>query len=244
MKKSGRFWRMLGVSGAAAVAFVLGVRAVAAPPVTSMPSYTGCLKANGTIDDVAPGILPASHCNAGKTAVTLSGGDITNVHTGGSSGLRGGKTTGDVDLSLAPIPAARVKGTTPLLIAADTLTQLPLDQVEFDTASLHGSPDTTMLVAPLAGIYSVSAHVCWPQGGFGSRDVYIDANIGIVFQRVASSVEPGSPVAAIEQSISSIVQLGVGDSVQLEVRSSGTDSNMQVGDHCPTLTMAWLGPAS
>jgi len=142
-----------------------------------------------------------------------------------------------------PIPAARVKATVPILTPDNTFTLIPLDQEEFDTAALHDPADNTKLTAPLAGIYTVSGHVSWPFNTQAIREVFLDANIGIVFQRVASSVLPApSPVA--EQSISTIVQLSAGDSVQLEVRTTGSNDNVQVSDHSPTLTMAWLGPSS
>jgi len=248
MEMSVRLWRRLAVAGGAAglVALALGVRALAAPVGGSVPSYTGCLQKNGSLTDVAPGDEPASPCKGGPSAVVhLNGGDVTAVHTPVGGGLRGGAISGDITLSLAAIPAARVKATTPIAIAHDTLTMLPLDAEEFDTAALHDPSLSSRLVAPIDGIYAVSGHVSWPLGAQGSRDLYLTANIGIVFQRLASSSMPGSGVGQTEQSISTIVQLSAGDFVQLEVRqTSGNTEIVQVSDHGPTLTMAWLGPSS
>jgi hypothetical protein len=91
----------------------------------------------------------------------------------------------------------------------------------------------------------VSAHVSWPAVAQGSRELIIDANIGIVFQRVAESQVPGSAVDEPTLSVSTIVRLSAGDSVQLEVRQTeGSAEYVQDSDHSPTLTMAWLGPSS
>jgi hypothetical protein len=242
------FWKAVGVTGGGVglVAVVLGVRAFAAPAGGAVPSYTGCLQKGGSIVDVAPGDQPAAPCKGGAAAVVrLSGGDITAVHTPAGGGLRGGGASGDVSLSLAPIPAARVNASAPIAIAHDTLTMLPLDRVEFDTAGLHDPMQNDRLIAPIAGIYAVSGHVSWPLNAQGRRDLYLTANIGIVFQRVASSTLPGSGAGQTEQSISTVVRLDAGDFVQLEVRqSSGGTEIVQVSDHGPTLTMAWLGPSS
>ena len=85
----------------------------------------------------------------------------------------------------------------------------------------------------------------WPQSSAGgSRDVYLDAFIGLVFQRVASSSLAASSAGQTEQSISTIVQLSAGDSVELEVRqTSGSAEMLLVSDGGPTLTLAWLGPS-
>jgi len=223
------------------VVMVFGVRALAGPAVPLL-SFTGCLRPNGSIVDVAPGDQPASPCKNGQTVIHLSGGDMTAVETPAGGGLRGGGTSGDVSLSLAPIPAARVKASTLVLVPDNTLTLLRFDAVEFDTAGLFNPADNTRLTAPIDGIYTVSAHVSWPTVPQGHRDLFIDANIGIVFQRVASSV--GS-FAETHQSVSTIVRLSAGDYVQVEVRQTeGAAEDVQVSDHSPTLTMAWLGPSS
>src|SRR5204863_9494624 len=100
------------------------------------------------------------------------------------------------------------------------------------------------LTAPIDGIYTVSAHVSWPAVPVGSRELFIDANIGFTFQRVAETQIVGSNDEPT-QSVSTIVRLSAGDSVQLEVRQTeGAAENVQVSDHGPTLTMAWLGPSS
>lgn len=238
-----------GAIGAAAVAVALpgAMRAVASPNGGTIGTYTGCLDAKGNITEVAGGTQPLSPCKGSQShIIRISGGDISGVETPPGSGLRGGAPDSDVTLSLAPIPAARVHCTTVLSIADSTLTNVPFDQEEFDTAGLHDPADPARLVAPLAGIYTVSGHVQWPQSSAGgSRDVYLDAFIGLVFQRVASSSLAASSAGQTEQSISTIVQLSAGDSVELEVRqTSGSAEMLLVSDGGPTLTLAWLGPSS
>jgi len=233
-------WRAIAVA-AVAVVLVVGVRALAGPTSPAL-SFTGCLQKNGSIADVAVGDQPASPCKTAQPVVHLGGGDVTAVQTPAGGGLRGGGASGDLSLSLAAIPAARVKASAPVLVPDNTFTVLPLDFVEFDTAGLHDPTDNTRLRAPIDGIYTVSAHVSWPWVQQGWRQLIIDGNIGFVFQRVASSL--GS-FAETEQSVSTIVRLSAGDSVQLEVRQTeGSADYVENSDHSPTLTMAWLGPSS
>jgi hypothetical protein len=242
--KIGRAQWLVGLLAAAALTWA--IRAVASPNGGTIGSYTGCLDAKGNITEVAGGTQPLSPCKGTQShIIRISGGDISAVNTPVGSGLRGGAPDSDVTLSLAPIPAARVRSATVLSIPDNTLTMVPFDTVEFDTAALFNPVSSTRLTAPLAGIYTVSAHVAWPLSTQGSRDMYIEANIGIVFQAIASSSLPASNVGQTEQSISTIVQLSAGDYIQLEVRqNSGGPDGLEVSDHSPTLTMAWLGPSS
>ena len=189
MERSVRFWKGWGAVGVAAAfvgVLVFAVRALAGPAAPVL-SFTGCLRPNGSIADVALGDQPATPCKNGQTVIHLSGGDMTAVQTPAGGGLRGGGASGDVSLSLAPIPAARVKASAPVLVPHDTLTVLPLDFVEFDTAGLFNPADNTRLTAPIDGIYTVSAHVSWPAVPVGSRELFIDAHIGFTFQRVAET---------------------------------------------------------
>jgi hypothetical protein len=231
------------VGGAVILAAVVAVHAVAGP-AGAATTFTGCLTKNQGIVDIAPGDQPGTPCKVGQPVVHIGSGDIAAVNTPAGGGLRGGAVSGDVSLSLAPIPAARVKGTVSLLIPDNTFTLIPLDQEEFDTADLHDPADNTRLTAPVAGIYAVSANVAWPFNSQGTRELFIEAHIGIAFQRVASSVAPASSIA-VQQSVSTIIQLSAGDSVQLEVRqATGNHDNIEVNDGSPTLAMAWLGPSS
>src|SRR6266511_4424645 len=61
--------------------------------------YTGCLKATGTMINIAVGGTPKKPCGA-LTEVHFSGGDVTSVNTLTGSGLAGGATDGVVTLSL------------------------------------------------------------------------------------------------------------------------------------------------
>ena len=211
---------------------------------STVQSYTVCLNPKGDLSDVAVGDVPLNPCKARKTEVHLSGGGITAVQTPAGGGLQAVTVMGVASLSLATIPAARARTFVPVEIPNATLTVLPLEGEEFDTAALHNTVvQNSRLVAPVAGIYTVSAHVSWPLGTAGSRGLFVSAFIGSAFQRVASSVVKASDVGQTEQSVATIVRLSVGDSVLMEVeQSSGAPEIVQVSDHGPTLAMAWLGP--
>jgi hypothetical protein len=235
---------ILGGAAVAAAAVFAGVHAYAGHQTGAVASFTGCLHQRGALVDVAVGDAPASPCKAGQPEVHFSGGDITAVHTPVGGGLQGGSDSGEASLSLATIPAARASSSAVLLVPHDTLTVLPLDREEFDTANLHDTSTlNSRLVAPVAGIYSVSGHVSWPLGTQGSRELFLIANIGITSQAIASSAIRTNDTAETKQSVSTIIKLSAGDFVELEVRqSSGITEAVQVTDHSPVLAMAWLGP--
>jgi hypothetical protein len=247
MERRVGFGRVQWLVGLVAVATALtwAIGAIASPNGGTIGTYTGCLDAKGNITEVAGGTQPLSPCKGTKSQIIrISGGDISSVETPAGGGLRGGADDSAVSLSLAPIPAARVRSATIISVPDNNVvTMVPFDTVEFDTAALFNPVNSTMLVAPVAGVYTVSGHVTWSLSPLVSvsRLACIEANIGIVYQAVAcSSLSAGGT----DQTFSTIVRLSAGDYVQLEVEQmSGNTDSLTVSDHAPTLTMAWLGPA-
>jgi hypothetical protein len=101
----GRFirdWRLLVLVGVVMV--VLGGTAVIASgayPTSGVAVYTGCLTAQGNINNVATSpTTPLHPCGTNQTLVQFSGGTITSVNAG--TGLSGGGSDGAVGVSIAP----------------------------------------------------------------------------------------------------------------------------------------------
>lgn len=134
-------------------------------------------------------------------------------------------------------PSARVYRTTTQTIADSTVTALTFDAERWDNASLHStSSNTDRLVAPVAGIYAVTAHIRWDTNGTGQRLLRVKDNAGAL---IASASQPPVSGDVTYQSIATTVTLGASGYVTIEVyQTSG--GNLGIGSaaqHSPEATM-------
>ena len=87
---------------AIAILAMLALLILVVVPATALDattSYTGCLKATGSLVNIAVGDTPLKSCGP-SPVVHFSGGDMTSVATPATGGLTGGVTLGDATLSL------------------------------------------------------------------------------------------------------------------------------------------------
>jgi hypothetical protein len=150
---------------------------------------------------------------------------------------------------LGTLPAARVYSATAQSILTAHTTLIAFPDEEFDNANLHDpAVDNSRLTAPIAGLYELNGALAWDPNATGSRQITLLKNLSAF---VATDVTTGNAtnsdtsVSFIGQTISSLVRLDAGDSVEMSARqTSGVTLNtVNTANHsAPVLSMTWVGP--
>jgi hypothetical protein len=195
--------------------------------------------ARNEIDKAAPGLSVASAANAAnatnaQTAASAQNANIANTVPNGSIGA---------EKLASSIPAAGVTSSGPQTIANITGEALTFDTERYDTANMHSTgilADTARLVAPVTGIYEISAAILWEDNGVGARGLFLSKNdtTTLAQERVpAVSTAQG-------QAISRVTLLQAGDFVKVEVtQTSGGDLDvLKSVERSPEFSLTWLAP--
>jgi hypothetical protein len=178
------------------------------------------------------------------------------------SGSAGGDLSGsypDPDIAagavgtaqIGALPAARIFNPAPECVnqaipGNGTLTVLGFIAEEFDTAGLHttgcsGTPGR--LVAPVNGLYEVSAALVWNGNTTGTRFLGIRKNGTDDLFMVASRIPASADTP--EQSVTTLVKLAAGDYVEALASQNSTSSITLDGGFKRThMAMHWVGPSS
>ena len=184
-------------------------------------------------DKIADGAV-----GAGKIADGVVGaGKIADGAVGGDKIADG--AVGTTELSRT-IPAVRVTKVAGQSIPSGSTTTLVFDAERYDTANMHdNSTDNSRLVAPVDGIYTVTAQVGWAANTTGVRELFIDTADG----RVAA--DGGVPNnIAFRRTLTTQVRLRAGDYVEARVfQSSGAPLLIEKSDQfTPEFSMTWAAP--
>jgi hypothetical protein len=196
--------------------------------------WTGRNIVNGSIKQVD---LGANSVNSTKVVNnSIKGADILESSLGtvpkassvvpgaiGTAALADGAVT---PAKQAPVPAASVMRLSGETSTAAAGLVLHADYEFFDTAGLHDGT-SEFLVAPVDGVYVVSATVEWDPNGTGYRRTSIVSAEGGSFASVAGP-PLGSP-AYTSQQVSGIERLAAGQTVRVEVlQGSGGNLNVRL----------------
>ena len=152
---------------------------------------------------------------------------------------------------IGALPAARIFNPAPECVnqaipGDGTLTVLGFIAEEFDTAGLHatgcvGTPGK--LVAPVDGLYEVSAALVWNGNTTGTRFLGIRKNGTDDLFMVASRIPASADTP--EQSVTTLVKLAAGDYVEALASQNSTSSITLDGGFKRThMAMHWVGPSS
>ena len=146
------------------------------------------------------------------------------------------------------IPAVRAYNSTNQIIPGGSVpTTLSFDSEQFDTAGMHStSSSTSALTAPVAGIYEVNAWLQW--GVAGPVDVPTPSLTALIVGTNGSRVADAETISLSTntvQNLSGLLNLGAGDSVQLNVIDGNSAEATVFGNATaglPAFSMAWIGP--
>jgi hypothetical protein len=125
---------------------------------------------------------------------------------------------------------------------------LAFDSERYDVGDLHStSANSDLLVAPIAGVYSVAANVRWAPSTAGGSRALLLLRVPVSGPAVSvarDTVEAAGWPSATEQSVSTQVLLARGEAINVAVRqdSGATLNVLSSPEASPEVEMTWTAP--
>jgi hypothetical protein len=136
------------------------------------------------------------------------------------------------------IPAVRVGASVGQNISNNSPTAVTFDTEAYDTANLHSAASPTTLVAPIAGVYSISGEVEWAANAAGTRSLLIER--GASDLAAVDQVPTGASLVT-DQAVLTQARLAAGDQITLAV-SQSSGGTLQLATRQTDFEMTWLAP--
>jgi hypothetical protein len=132
-----------------------------------------------------------------------------------------------------PVPAVRVFNSAAQALPGGNLT-MSFNSERYDSANMHNPGDPTRLVAPIAGLYMMTANV-QINNAAGTRSW-----VGISMS-AAGFIGSNATTAQVsnENSVTTVYRMNAGQSVQLSVCCEGATGT---GDDGSSFALTWLAP--
>ena len=144
------------------------------------------------------------------------------------------------------IPTAHVTHSADQLVANGASMVLAFDTERYDTAGMHNpSVNNSRLVAPIPGIYLVTAEVDWTTNTSNQRVLALSKNGGLTGTTVGEVAGGPSDVGGFSiQEVTAQVRLNANDYVEVVVsQQSGSPLNvLAVPERSSEFSMTWLAP--
>jgi hypothetical protein len=219
-----------------AVFIALGGAAYAAVKLPKNSVGTKQLKKSAvTSAKVADGTLEAADFKKGL----LLTGSVGPVGPQGPAGATGGAAA-------TPVRAVSVTNSGTVSYSKNAISAMPFNTELFDTANMHSAGSPSRLVAPVEGIYDVSATISFASNAEGARELFINVNSSGVNPFAAASV-PGSAASTGTMSASGLIFLKAGDYVEASAVQTGPASLNVLGTGNlagPRFSMFYVGSGS
>lgn len=210
----------------------VGTSEIAASAVGPEELAPGAVRAG----DIADGSIGAS-----KLAPNSIGSEQIQPGGVGASEVRNGAIGVN---ELAMTPGARAYRSAPISIPSGSMTQIPLTDADFNRNAVWSSAHPANLIAPVGGIYLVTASVLFQSNGSGTRGLWIapaDAPSQPFNGEQQAAVTEGGQSG--ELTVTAIVHLSYGEGVVMTVRqNSGSDLQVLGLGERTSLSLQFISP--
>jgi hypothetical protein len=144
--------------------------------------------------------------------------------------------------SLFNPPKARIHCSATQSIANVTPTVMTMDTTDFDTDTMADLANNQLVIST-AGTYMISGEICWTSNATGYREALLYAGPGATtLVAVDMRITTGAAVPTT-QAVTAVVQLNVGDVIQLKGAQASTAALVSVSANgAPSLSAIRIGP--